>query len=153
MDHYGRALFTYMGAGSLPAGSGLRNRLVVHWHAGTTRTGSGGLNPRGRTWRWGRESASADQRVGKAATDIVRYRFASYPCDPVSRTSRKRRATIISSPGWSIQTPTTIVLTLAGMPAEAPVVCPVEGLSSMLGVPRRSSVMTSRGEIFNFSWL
>src|ERR1039458_6050639 len=32
--------------------------------------GPGCLNPRGRTWRWGRESASADQRVGKAATDM-----------------------------------------------------------------------------------
>ena len=93
-------------------------------------------------------------RKTSALTGWLRWIVSQpYPRALLSRTSRKRRATIISSPGWSIQTPTTIVLTLAGMPAEAPVVWPVEGLSSMLGVPRRSSVMTSRGEIFNFSWL
>src|ERR1017187_7728708 len=37
MDQYGRALFTYKGAGSLPAGSGLRNRLIVEW-PGAVRT-------------------------------------------------------------------------------------------------------------------
>jgi hypothetical protein len=50
MDQYGRALFTYKGAGSLPAGSGLRNRLIVHWPRTATQeiapVNSPGATPR-----------------------------------------------------------------------------------------------------------
>src|SRR5450432_1063511 len=63
----------------------------------------------------------------------------------LARTSCRRRATIRSSPGSSIQTPTTIVFSSVSKPAAG--FLPVPGCSSMLGLPRRSSAATSRGEI------
>src|SRR5262249_17803986 len=66
------------------------------------------------------------------------------------RTSRSRRATIISSPGSSIHTPTTIVFSSLGSPA--PGLRPVCGFSSMLGVPLRNSAATFIGEIFTRVW-
>ena len=49
---------------------------------------------------------------------------------PSPKTSRKRRATIASSPGSSIHTPTTIVLSSVGSPAAG--LRPVPGCNSML---------------------
>src|SRR4029077_13587549 len=66
-------------------------------------------------------------------------------------TSCRRRATIASSPGSNIQTPTTILLASLGMPALA-FVEPVAGFSSILGVPARSCLATSLGAILTRCW-
>src|SRR4029079_475542 len=73
---------------------------------------------------------------------------AHYPT-AFARTSFKRRATIASSPGCSIQTPTTIVFSSVCSPA--PGRRPVCGLSSMLGVPLRSSPATSSAFILTLA--
>src|SRR6202022_1468005 len=77
--------------------------------------------------RKGRIVAALSLRAGAAMLQEL-----AAPC----RTSRSRLATIRSSPGRNIHTPTTIVLVPPSRPALAggP---PVEGLSSMRGVPWR----------------